>query len=81
MDARQSGYFGTGIVGAINIRDFFKECMVAHGWTLRGQATSEGATSNVGSATSTPASAGTETAVPSGGTDTAGIEPRQGQSS
>ena len=34
-DARQSGYFGTGIAGAINMRDFFKHCMVAHGWTLQ----------------------------------------------
>lgn len=67
-DARQSGYFGTGIVGAINIRDFFQECMVAHGWTLRGQASSESSPSNEGSA---------ETAVPSAGTDTANIKPRQ----
>jgi len=34
-DARQSGYFGGGIAGAINLRDFFKRCMAAHGWTLR----------------------------------------------
>ncbi|MGF6410986.1 hypothetical protein [Paraburkholderia sp. MM5482-R1] len=34
-DARQSGYFGGGIAGAINMREFFKHCMVAHGWTLQ----------------------------------------------
>jgi hypothetical protein len=34
-DARQSGYFGGGITGEINMRDFFKKCMVAHGYTLR----------------------------------------------
>lgn len=34
-DARQSGYFGTGIAGAINMRNFFKHCMVAHGWALQ----------------------------------------------
>lgn len=34
-DARQSGYFGGGFQGAINMRDFFKHCMVAHGWTLQ----------------------------------------------
>jgi hypothetical protein len=34
-DARQSGYFGTGLVGALNMRDFFKRCMIAHGYTLR----------------------------------------------
>ena len=33
-DARQSGYFGTGLVGALNMRDFFKTCMVARGYTL-----------------------------------------------
>lgn len=34
-DARQSGYFGGGITGAINMREFFKHCMVAHGWSLQ----------------------------------------------
>jgi hypothetical protein len=34
-DARQSGYFGGGIGGAINMRQFFQKCMVAHGYTLR----------------------------------------------
>lgn len=32
-DARQSGYFGGGLAGALNMRDFFNRCMVAHGWT------------------------------------------------
>lgn len=31
-DARQSGYFGGGIVGAANMVDFQQRCMVAHGW-------------------------------------------------
>lgn len=35
-DARQSGYFGGGIAGAINIRNFFRECMIPHGWSARG---------------------------------------------
>jgi hypothetical protein len=33
-DARQSGYFGTGLVGQINFEDFQGRCMVAHGWSL-----------------------------------------------
>jgi hypothetical protein len=31
-DARQSGYFGGGLVGAANMADFASRCMVAHGW-------------------------------------------------
>ncbi|MDP1821962.1 MAG: hypothetical protein Q8L48_01925 [Archangium sp.] len=31
-DMRQSGYFGDGIAGAINMSDFFARCMHAHGW-------------------------------------------------
>jgi hypothetical protein len=31
-DMRQSGYFGTGIYGAINAREFTERCMVARGW-------------------------------------------------
>jgi hypothetical protein len=34
-DAPQSGYFGSGIVGGLNMRHFFQEWMVAHGYTLR----------------------------------------------
>jgi len=34
-DARQSGYFGGGVIGAINMHNFFEQCMVAHGWTKR----------------------------------------------
>lgn len=34
-DARQSGYFGTGYVGAANFADFYERCMVAHGWERR----------------------------------------------
>ena len=33
-DTRQSGYFGTGLVGAINMKNFYDSCMVAHGWHL-----------------------------------------------
>ena len=36
-DARQSGYFGTGIAGAINMQSFFDRCMVARGWEKRRQ--------------------------------------------
>jgi hypothetical protein len=32
-DARQSGYFGRGILGAANFQAFEERCMVAHGWT------------------------------------------------
>jgi len=31
-DMRQSGYYGGGIVGAINAQDFFEECLVARGY-------------------------------------------------
>ena len=31
-DARQSGYFGGGFIGAANMRNFFAQCMNAHGW-------------------------------------------------
>ena len=31
-DARQSGYFGTGVVGAVNMDSFMSRCMVAHGY-------------------------------------------------
>ena len=34
-DARQSGYYGGGIVGAMNMRSFFAQCMNAHGWYER----------------------------------------------
>ena len=33
-DARQSGYFGTGLVGAVNMSQFAQRCMIAHGWQL-----------------------------------------------
>lgn len=31
-DARQSGYFGTGLVGAMNMAEFAKRCMRARGY-------------------------------------------------
>jgi hypothetical protein len=34
-DARQSGYYGAGIAGAMNMRHFFNECMNAQGWYAR----------------------------------------------
>jgi hypothetical protein len=38
-DARQSGYFGGGLAGAINFQGFEARCMNAHGWYLEQQAT------------------------------------------
>ncbi len=32
-DARQSGYYGGGILGAMNMRDFYDRCLAARGWT------------------------------------------------
>jgi hypothetical protein len=64
-DARQSGYFGTGIVGAVNMRNFFQECMVAHGWTLRGQASAQEMPRDTGGAPE-----GSESGLPHGGSDT-----------
>lgn len=31
-DMRQSGYFGTGLIGALNAQDFQSRCLRAHGW-------------------------------------------------
>jgi hypothetical protein len=36
-DARQSGHFGEGIVGAMNMRTFFQKCMISKGYVLREQ--------------------------------------------
>jgi hypothetical protein len=36
-DARQSGYFGGGLVGQINLQEFINRCMVAHGWSVQQQ--------------------------------------------
>jgi len=69
-DARQSGYYGSGIVGAININNFFKECMVAHGWTL----IPEGPTQPVVDIGGVPR--GPESGVPSEGSDTRALPPR-----
>ena len=33
-DVRQSGYYGGGLMGAINMENFFNQCMGAHGWSL-----------------------------------------------
>lgn len=34
-DARQSGYYGGGLIGALNFRSFADRCMAARGWTKR----------------------------------------------
>lgn len=34
-DSRQSGYFGTGLAGAIEIQQFFNRCMNAKGYSLQ----------------------------------------------
>lgn len=34
-DVRQSGYYGGGLVGAINAQEFGARCMQARGWTAR----------------------------------------------
>lgn len=31
-DARQSGYYGTGIYGAMNMQAFFERCLESKGW-------------------------------------------------
>lgn len=31
-DMRQSGYYGSGIVGAMNAKGFFEECLEARGY-------------------------------------------------
>jgi hypothetical protein len=31
-DMRQSGYYGSGLFGAINAQNFFEECLVARGY-------------------------------------------------
>jgi hypothetical protein len=33
-DARQSGYYGTGLVGVVNMRGFYRRCMGARGYYL-----------------------------------------------
>ena len=42
-DARQSGYYGDGLTGAVNMQSFFERCMGAQGYALRSSA--HGATS------------------------------------
>ena len=34
-DARQSGYFGSGLAGSLAMKEFYERCMVARGWTAR----------------------------------------------
>lgn len=31
-DMRQSGYYGSGLAGALNMQNFFESCMGARGW-------------------------------------------------
>lgn len=35
-DARQSGYYGGGLLGALSFKSFAERCMEARGWTKRG---------------------------------------------
>jgi hypothetical protein len=35
-DARQSGYYGGGLIGALSFKSFEERCMQARGWTKRG---------------------------------------------
>lgn len=56
-DMRQSGYYGTGIIGAMNADGFEDRCMVAHGWRLQSTAQSL-RTDNDTSAPSTSLSGG-----------------------
>lgn len=41
-DSRQSGGFGTGIIGAINQQQFFGRCMEAQGWDLQNKDQQDG---------------------------------------
>ncbi len=38
-DARQSGYYGAGLTGTVNMQDFFRRRMEAQGHALRSSAT------------------------------------------
>ena len=42
-DARQSGGFGTGLVGAIEVQNYFNRCMGAHGWSLQNKTQAQSA--------------------------------------
>ncbi len=37
-DSRQSGYYGSGVTGAVNMQGFFGRCMQAQGYVLRSSA-------------------------------------------
>ncbi len=39
-DARQSGYYGSGIAGSLAMKEFYKKCMVAKDYSLKGDTTS-----------------------------------------
>ena len=47
-DVRQSGYYGTGLMGAINMENFFNQCMGAHGWSLHEVASPSSSSSSSG---------------------------------
>lgn len=34
-DVRQSGEYGTGLAGAMEVQGYFNRCMSAHGWGLQ----------------------------------------------
>lgn len=44
-DSRQSGGFGTGLVGAIEAQAFFNRCMTARGWSLQERTQAEASAS------------------------------------
>ncbi len=55
-DVRQSGYYGTGLAGAVNMNSFFSECMNAHGWSLTSTTPDEGSTGGGSTGDWSPAS-------------------------
>lgn len=47
-DSRQSGGFGTGLVGAMQVQEYFNRCMSAHGWNLQDKEQIDAATRQAG---------------------------------
>ncbi len=46
-DARQSGYFGGGITGLINMQNFFNRCLESKGWTRQQEAQTTNVSSGI----------------------------------
>lgn len=53
-DARQSGYYGGGLTGTVNMQGFFQRCMVAQGYTLRSSADGSSASAGTSQSDSLP---------------------------